>query len=102
MMRRALPVVFFDLLALGILYFVLQDLASRESYIQSEQFTSTTAYSLFTRFFTIQGGTLQVSLASPPALDWVQVVIASLIVVNGLYLFLFLRRSFNRSPSPPR
>jgi len=93
--RRAVVVAVFDLLALTFLYFVLQDLAWRTSYAESERLNPGTAYSLFIRVFSIKGRTIQIpkGLVSPPALDWVQVVVALLIVVNGLYAFSMLRRS---------
>ena len=96
MVRRAVATAVFDLLALAFLYFVLQDLAWRNSYAEKEHLTPNTTYSLFIRTFSIRGTTIQIPLVSPPALDWVQVVFASLIVVNGLYLFSRLRRSPKR------
>ena len=98
MVRRAIATAVFDLLALAFLYLVLQDLAWRTSYAESERLIPSTTYSLFIRVFSIRGNTIQIpnGLVSPPVLDWVQVVIASLIVVNGLYVFSTLRKS------PPR
>lgn len=100
MLRRLVPTAIFDLLALGILYFVLQDLAYRSSFAENEPhpLSLSTTYSLFVRTFRITGNTIQIpnGLVSPPALDWVQVVVASLIVVNGLYVFSRLRGSSKR------
>lgn len=93
MVRRAAALAVFDFLALAVLYFVLQDLAWRTSYAESEHLIPHTAYSLFIRMFSITGNTIQTSLVSSPALDWVQVVIALLLVVNGLYVISRLRRS---------
>jgi hypothetical protein len=95
--RRTVATAVFDILALAFLYFVLQDLAWRDSYAEREHLTPSTAYSLFIRTFSIKGTTIQIAkLVSPPALDWVQVIVASLIVVNGLYIFSILRRSPKR------
>lgn len=92
MVRRAVTTAVFDVLALVILYFVLQDLAWRDSYAEKEHLIPSTTYSLFIRELNIKGTTLQLQkLVSPPALDWVQVIVASLIVVNGLYIFSRLR-----------
>jgi hypothetical protein len=98
--RRAVTLAVFDLLTLGILYLVSQDLAWRTSYPKSETppLSLSTAYSLFVRTFRITGSTIQIpnGLVGPPALDWVQVLVASLIVVNGLYVLSRLRRSSKR------
>lgn len=83
----------FDLLALTFLYYVLQDLAWRASYVTSEHLTPSTAYSFFFHTFTISGGTVQFPLVSPPTLDWVEVIVVSMIIVNGYYLFQVLHRS---------
>jgi hypothetical protein len=83
----------FDFLVLTFLYFVLQDLAWRASYVRSEQLTPSTAYSLFIHTFSISGSTVQFMLISPPALDWVQIVIAALIFVNGFYLLSVIRKA---------
>ena len=95
MVRRAVVTAVFDLLAIAFLYLVLQDLSSRTSYAESERLIPHTTYSLFIRVFSITGDTIQISqgLVSPPALDWVQVVVASLVVVNGLYVYSTLRKS---------
>jgi hypothetical protein len=96
MVRRAVATAVLDLLALASLYFVLQDLAWRNSYAEKEHATLSTTYSLFIRTFSIKGTKIQTPLVSPPALDWVQVVVASLIVINGLYVFSRLRGSPKR------
>lgn len=98
MVRRTVVTAVFDLLALAFLYLVLQDLARRTSYAESERLIPSTTYSFFVRVFSITGDTIQIpkGLVSPPALDWVQVIVASLIIVNGLYVFSTLRKS------PPR
>jgi len=83
----------FDFLVLTFLYFVLQDLAWRASYVRSEHLAPSTAYSLFIHTFSINGSTVQFMLISPPALDWVQIVVAALILVNGFYVFTMFRKS---------
>lgn len=95
MVRRAVVTAVFDFLALAFLYLVLQDLARRTSYAESERMIPSTTYSLFVRVFSIKGNAIQIpmGLVSPPVLDWVQVVVASLIVVNGVYVFSTLARS---------
>lgn len=99
MVRRAVVTAVFNFLALVFLYLVLQDLAWRTSYAESEHMILSTTYSLFVRVFSIKGNAIQIpnGLVSPPVLDWVQVIVASLIVVNGLYVFSTLARA-----RPPR
>ena len=95
--RRSVVLAVFDLLALAILYFVLQDLAWRKSYAESEGLTISTKYSLFVRIPKISNGgpMVKLSLVSPPALDWVQVIVVTLVLVNGFYAFRMLRASRN-------
>lgn len=99
MVRRVVVTGAFDLLALVFLYFVLQDLAWRTSYAESERLVPHTTYSFFVREFSIAGNVIQVhqGLVSPPTLDWVQLVVALLVVVNGLYAFSALRKSTSRT-----
>jgi hypothetical protein len=93
--RKAVTVAVFDFLALAFLYSILQDLSWRASYAKSENLTPRTDYSLFFRVLTITGNAIQIpkGLVSPPTLDWVQVVVALLVIVNGFYAFSTLRRS---------
>jgi len=98
--RRAVALAAFDTIALVLLYYVFQDLAARVSYVESEPgLSSSTSYSFFIRVFTINGATsngVMFPLVSPPALDWVQVILALLVVVNGLFLFSALRKHGQR------
>jgi hypothetical protein len=91
--RNIVILAVLDLLALTFLYFVSQDLAWRASYVRSEDLVPSTAYSLFIHTFSIAGNTVQFPLVSPPALDWVQVGIAALILANGSFVFSLIRRS---------
>ena len=81
----------FDVTALTLLYLIEQDLDARASYVRSEHLTPSTMYSLFFHTFSITGSTVQFPLVSPPVLDWVQVLVALLILVNGLYIFSVIR-----------
>jgi hypothetical protein len=93
--KRVAALAVFDFVALTLLYFVLKDLAWRNSYAESEGLTLHTTYSLFTRASRITG--TSIPLVSPPALDWAQVIVVLLIVVNGLYLFSVLRANARRT-----
>ncbi len=89
-MRRALGVVLFDVVVTVLLYYVLQDLSYRSSYAQSEGLAYSVTYYPFIRVSHITGN-VQFTLTSPPALDWVQVIIAVIVVVNGYYLASLIR-----------
>ena len=86
-----------DIVFLVALYFVLRDLNWRTSYAALPHdacggfctYTPSFGYGLFTRTFTMSGNGVQ--LTSPPMLDWVQVLAALLILVNGWYLYVVLR-----------
>ena len=72
-----------DAILLIFAYFVQQDLEWRSGYASSHGYSVSTSYSLLTRVFTMsRSGT---SLSSPLTLDWIQVVIALLIIVNVTY-----------------
>lgn len=50
------------------------------------------AYSVFTVYFSMNSSlTPHVLLTSPPSLDWVQVFVAALVVINAWYLITHLR-----------
>jgi hypothetical protein len=92
-----LKVAVLDVVLLVFAYYVLQDLDWRSSFAVSRGFGATTSYSLLTRMFEMVGrGT---TLQSPPTLDWIQVVVAILIILNLGYAFGALRGS-RREPKP--
>jgi len=88
----------FDVLAFASLYFVLQDLASRMSYVRSERLVPGISYYIFFHTSSIQGSGIQFQLVSPPVLDWVQVIIVLLVLVNGYYIASILRRARRDTP----
>ena len=88
---RGIAVAFIDALILVLLYLVFQDLSWRASYVKSEGFTLHTSFLPLIRLPTINGN-VQTPLASPPVLDWAQVLILLLVIVNGLYLFSAVRK----------
>lgn len=84
-----LKVALVDAVLLVFAYYVLQDLSWRDSYAASRGFSASTSFSLLTRRLELtSGGT---TLVSPPTLDWIQVVIALLIIVNVAYVVGVLR-----------
>lgn len=81
-----------DVLALLALYEVVQNLAAKASYVVNRELLSyATTYYPFIRFSHITGAG-PVALVSPPSLDWVQVIILFLVVVNGACVVHLVRR----------
>ena len=91
-----------DAVLLIFAYYVFGNLEWRNSYASSHGFVPTTSFSLLTRSLALAGkGTV---LRSPPTLDWIQVVVALLIIVNFVYAFEALRAPRSQeqpyTPSP--
>lgn len=94
-----------DVVLLGTLFFVLQDLQWREAFAASPHnacpqlcsYSPSFSYNLLTRFFTMVGNGQ--SLVSPPTLDWVQLLALALVVVNVLFAYAALaeRRKTERA-----
>ena len=94
MFWKGVAVAAFDALVLLLLYLVFQDLSWRASYVRREGLNLHTSFLPLIRLPTITGN-VQTPLASPPVLDWAQVLILVLVVVNVLYLLSVVRK---RSP----
>jgi hypothetical protein len=96
MVRTVFKVLASDVVLLIALFYVVQDLQWRTSYAASPHagtphgYSSSFAYGLLTRFFTMSGG--RVSLTSPPTLDWVQVIALILVVINVWFVYTTLAR----------
>ena len=96
-----------DIVFVVALYFVLQDLNWRTSYAASPHdacgglctYAPSFAYGLFTRTFTMSGN--GVSLASPATVDWVQIIVVLLLLVNGWCLYVVLKERKPESPIIP-
>jgi len=98
--RRTLWVVIADVLLITGLYYVLLDLQWRSAYASSLHYacegpcsyTASFSRSILTQFFTMSGNNS--SLTSPPTLDWVQLLVLALVLINVWYgySFLFERR----------
>jgi hypothetical protein len=97
MIRHGLAVFLADIVLLFALYSVFVDLQWRTGYAASvhsacPQFCSYSpsfGYSLLTQFFTLAGN--GVRLTSPPTLDWVQLVVYVLVVLNAWYAYKTLK-----------
>ena len=95
MRKLVYEVALLDIVLLLALYLVLGDLAWRVQYAESDRpaalhgYAASFSYSLFTRFFTMTGS--GVSLTSPPALDWVQVIALVLILVNAWFVYVVVK-----------
>jgi hypothetical protein len=98
--RRTLWVVIADVLLLTGLYYVVLDLQWRSAYASSIHYacegpcsyTASFSRSILTQFFTMTGN--NASLTSPPTLDWVQLLVLALVLINVWYgySFIFERR----------
>jgi len=94
--KTALKVILADAVLLTGLYLVVKDLEWRSSYAASAHnacegpcsYTPSLSHSILTQFFTMTGN--GVSLTSPPTLDWVQLLVVILVVVNVWYGYSFL------------
>jgi hypothetical protein len=97
MIREGLKVFLADVILLFALYSVFVDLQWRTGYAASlhtacPQFCSYSpsfSYSLVTQFFTLAGN--GVRLISPPTLDWVQLIVFVLVVLNVWYSYKTLK-----------
>lgn len=88
-MRTGYKVAVVDLVLLGALYFIVQNLQWRASYAASEGLTPSYSYSLLWNVFQMSGRAFP--LQSPPTLDWVQLLAAILAVLNLVYVYTALR-----------
>ena len=85
-----IEVVIFDALVLLFAYEVELDVAWRNAYANDKIGTASTSYGFLTRALQIVRPDGQV-LRSPPTLDWVQVSLALLIIVNLVVIYEQLR-----------
>jgi len=94
--KTALKLILAEAVLLTGLYLVVRDLEWRSSYAASTHnacegpcsYTPTLSHSILTQFFTMSGN--GVSLTSPPTLDWVQLLVLILVVVNVWYGYSLL------------
>ena len=104
--RLVYKVALVDLVLVYALFSVLQDLDWRTYYAGTPHaavpsgYAASFSYSVHTRFFTMSAG--NVTLTSPPTLDWVQLVVIALVVVNAWFAYVALRDSGHAWPWAPR
>lgn len=101
-------IVIVDVLVLVALYYVLQDLQWRTNYAASLHtacaslcgYSPSYGFSFMIRYLTMNGNSQH--LVSPPALDWVQVLVFLLVVANGWFAYgvLKARRSHAATQMP--
>lgn len=113
MARSALSVLVADVLLLLAVYLVLDDRTWRLRCALGTAAADCTArssphfsYSLFTLTFSmtsdrIPGIPVQ-TLQSPPTLDWVQVLVAALVVLNAWYVYALVRSRRGATPQGPQ
>lgn len=97
-MKAAFKVAIADLVLLGVLYLVVQDLQWRVSYANSEHLgPSYVRYPLTYVFGMVRSG---FPLQSPLTFDWVQLLVALLIVVNAGFVYVSLAKGHPPATSP--
>jgi hypothetical protein len=104
--KNLFKTVIADVLLLTAEYFVLQDQGRRTAYAASLHsacpvpcgYSTSYAYGILTQFFTMMGQ--GVSLTSPPTLDWTQVLVVLLIIVNGWFLYSLFGRKVTDTKGP--
>lgn len=84
-------ILLIDSVLFVFVYLVETDLAFRNSYAVSLNFVPSTGYSVLTHALTLTGR--GATLVSPLALDWVQLLVVALVVVNGGYATRILKMS---------
>lgn len=100
LVKLAYKVVLVDLvLAYGLLS-ALQDLSWRVNYAGTphanvQGYAASYSYSVLTRLFTMTGS--GVTLTSPPTLDWVQLILVLMAVLNAWFAYSLIRE---RRPPP--
>ena len=101
MVRAAAKVLLADAVLLGAEFLILQDLQWRVTYASSVlRYTPSYTYSVLTQFFAMGGSTTP--LRSPPTLDWVQLLVVVLVILNLTYAYRSLRRrSLSASSAVP-
>lgn len=85
-----------NIILLFLLYFVTADQAERTAYAAREGLGF-----LFSRSFLVQVSTLQGSrgtLQSPFSLDWIQILVAALIIVDVLFAYELVERRHKVRP----
>ena len=90
MVGTGFKILIADAVLLAAEFLILQDLQWRSSYAAAEGLSPSYSYSVLTQFFAISGG--GATLTSPPTLDWVQLLVVVLVVLNVWYAYRSLRR----------
>ena len=93
-MKALLKVVMADIVLVAFAIGVLADEQWRAYYATRGGLQPSTEYSILTQYFSMK--TVSTTLTSPPTLSWIQVIIVSLVLVNGIYLY---RLAGHRSPT---
>jgi hypothetical protein len=80
--KKLIYIIIFNIFGFLSLFFVVSDLSAREVYARSIGFTITNYYLPLLKFQLMKGA---VTLESPPTLDWVQLLLVSLLFVDTYY-----------------
>jgi heme/copper-type cytochrome/quinol oxidase subunit 4 len=95
MLKRKFFIFTFNLVCIAFLLLINSDLSIREAYARSIGFTLTNTYFPLIKFQYLEG---QLTLKSPPTLDWTQTLILLLVFVDVYYLAKSLRGNKKDAP----
>ena len=95
----ALGTLTVNVVLLGFVYLIFLDRIGRDAHAVLLGYTPTTSYSLFTVYFQMAGR--GVVLPTPPAVDWVQVIVVILAVYDTLLLLSSRSGAARKSEAEP-
>ena len=95
MARNLAKVVLADVIMAVGLALVLEDLGWRSAYAAAKGFSPSYSYSVFSQVFSLTRQELD--LASPLTLDWIQLFVVGLVVLNLWYLVRVAKRGKSKS-----
>ena len=103
LVRSYVVVLLIDALLLAALFYVSSDMAWRTAFAMTPHghtsgYMVAFTYSLFTQVFTMSAS--GATLASPPTLDWIQVLGAAIVILNGWYLYTAFSKRNPRAAAP--
>jgi len=95
---RILEILVVNLVLLLALYFVMADVSSRAAYAAREGLSYFFTQSILVETSSLQGHAT--TLQSPVTLDWLQIIVALLVVIDAVYVYDWVQRR-RVAPSAP-
>jgi hypothetical protein len=95
LLGRVIKVVAVDAVLVAAIIYVIQDLQWRSTYAAETinrcggpcSYTPSFSYGLLTQVFTMSGNSVQ--LPSPATLDWIQVLVYALVLLNAWLVYTY-------------